>query len=281
MTEPFAIRPMAPADLPAAHALSQAVRWPHRVEDWRLALGLGEGVVAEAGGVVVGTAMAWRFGARGGSTGMVIVAPGRQGQGIGGRLMAAILPALGDRTVMLHATEAGVPLYRRLGFAPAGDVRQHQGLARPPGPIAVEPGERLRPVTAGDVAALAALDEAATGMDRGAALRALLGVSEGVVLERGGAACGFALLRPFGRGRVIGPVAAPDSGAARLLAGHWIGRHAGDFLRMDVPAASGLPPWLAAQGLEQVDAVTRMVRGPVPAAGHAVRSFALANQALG
>lgn len=280
MTEPIVIRPMDAADLPAAHALSQAVRWPHRLEDWRLVLGLGEGVVAEAGRAVVATALAWRFGARGGSTGMVIVSPDRQGQGIGGRLMAAILPALGDRSVVLHATEAGEPLYRRLGFVPAGDVRQHQGVARPLGPIAADPGERLRAAMAEDLAALASLDEAAMGMDRGVALRALLAVSEAVVLERGGAARGFALLRAFGRGRVIGPVVAPDAGGARLLAGHWIGRHGGDFLRMDVPAESGLPAWLASQGMAEVDAVTRMVRGPLPAPG-AVRSFALASQALG
>lgn len=273
---PFAIRPMDAADLPAAQALTAAIRWPHRVEDWRFVFDLGTGVVAESAGRVVATAMAWRLGAHWGATGMIIVAAACQGQGLGRRLMEAILPVLGARSVVLHATEAGAPLYRRLGFAAAGVVRQHQGIARPLGP----PDARLRAAEAGDLDGLAALDAAATGMDRRPVLAALLDVAEGVVIERGGVACGFSFLRPFGRGRVMGPVVAPDAEAARDLTGHWIGRHGGAFLRIDVPVESGLSDWLDAQGMPAVDQALRMIRGAPPVA-RALRSVALVNQALG
>ena len=36
-------RPFAETDLPAAHRLSEAVKWPHRLDDWRFALQLGGG----------------------------------------------------------------------------------------------------------------------------------------------------------------------------------------------------------------------------------------------
>jgi hypothetical protein len=100
------------------------------------------------------------------------------------------------------------------------------------------------------------------------------------VLDRGGVASGFAMLRRFGRGQLVGPVVAPDPEAARLLIAHWLGQRQGEFIRVDVTADSGLSPWLAGLGLCQVDEVVRMARGgaPVPAA---VRSFALVNQALG
>ena len=60
-------RTMNESDLPGAHALSQAVRWPHRLEDWEFVHRLGTGFVAEADGVAVGTALCWIQGARHGS----------------------------------------------------------------------------------------------------------------------------------------------------------------------------------------------------------------------
>ena len=57
------LRPFQPSDVPAAHALSSALNWPHRIEDWQLALSLGQGVVAERDGKVLGTALSWLWGA--------------------------------------------------------------------------------------------------------------------------------------------------------------------------------------------------------------------------
>jgi GNAT superfamily N-acetyltransferase len=273
------LRPLTTADLPAAQSLSASVGWPHRLEDWQFVAALGEGVVAEAGRRVVGTAMTWRFGGWA-SCGMVIVAPELQGQGIGRRLMEALLPPPGEGGCVLNATGEGGKLYRSLGFLPCGVVRQHQGAPFSVGFHAPRAGERIRPAGRADLAVLTALDTAATGMGRGAVLAALVEVAECVVLDREGVASGFAMLRRFGRGQLIGPVVAPDAEAARLLIAHWLGQRQGEFIRVDVPAVSGLSPWLAELGLTQVDEVTRMARGtlPLPAA---VRRFALVNQALG
>jgi GNAT superfamily N-acetyltransferase len=272
------LRPLTLVDLPRAQALSAAVRWPHRLEDWQFVAALGEGLAAEADRRVVGTGLKWSFGGGWSSLGMVIVAPDMQGQGIGRRLMEALMPRAGS--VLLHATRAGEPLYRSFGFSPCGFIRQHRGAPFAVGFHAPRAGERIRPAGRADLPVLTALDTAATGMGRGAVIAALLEVADCIVLDREGIASGFAMLRRFGRGQLIGPVVAPDAEAARLLIAHWLGQRQGEFIRVDVTAESGLSAWLAELGLAQAEEALRMMRGPPPVPA-AVRSFALVNQAMG
>lgn len=276
---PLPLRPLLPEDLPQAHALTQAIRWPHREQDWRFALSLGQGWAVAEGERLLGTSMSWAFGPAWGCFGMLIVAQDQQGRGLGARLMDAALAALEGRAVQLHATPAGQALYRRLGFAPAGTITQHQGIALAPPPAVPGRGQRLRPGSAADLPVLAALDRAATGMDRTRALAAIHGMGDAVILERDGVAEGFAMLRPFGRGEVIGPVAAPNAAAAWALIAHVLAARAGGFVRIDITDPA-LAPMLAAHGLAAVDEALRMVRGSQAAPG-ATRSFALVNQALG
>lgn len=278
--ETLAIRPLGAGDLAAAHRLSSAAHWPHRLEDWQFVHRLGIGVAAHLDGRLVATAMAWRLGREWARLGMVVVAPEHQGRGIGRRLTEALMPELAGRGVTLHATTAGERLYRRLGFVPCGVVRQHQGAAFSVGIAAPLPGERLRPAGRADYPAIVALDEAASGMSRAEVLAALMEVSEALVLDRAGAPAGFALLRRFGRGHLIGPVVAPDEQAARLLIGHWLGQRRGAFLRIDLTDAPALSDWVEELGLAATDEAVHMTSAPLPAprSGH---RFALINQALG
>lgn len=269
------IREMVEGDLPAAHGLSMAVRWPHRLEDWRFALSQGAGVTAERDGTVLGTAMGWCFGAGQATFGLLIVSPEAQGQGLGRRLMEAALAGLGARAISLHATPEGEGLYRRLGFVALGSVQQHQGVVRGGGGGA---GGEVRAAGAALLPVVAALDAGACGMDRRGLLAAAMAEAECAVLSRGGEVCGFAMLRPFGRGEVLGPVVAPDGAGARELIGHLLARRAGRFVRIDVPEAAGLGGFLEEAGLVPVDTVTRMVRG-TPPAGAGV--WALVSQAFG
>ncbi|MBN3791633.1 GNAT family N-acetyltransferase [Burkholderia sp. Ac-20353] len=274
-------RPFAEDDLAAAHRLSTAFNWPHRIEDWRFAMHLGNGFVAEDDSGVVGTALGWRFGESHASLGMVIVSPERQGQGIGRELLARIVEDLGARTTFLHATPAGEPLYTKFGFKPIGTIDQHQGAAFQPPLISLPPGERLRPIGANDGPRLAALASRASGYARSLVIDALLDVANGIALDRDGELLGFALFRRFGRGHVIGPVVAPDVLRAQALISHWLALHEGMFVRLDVPGDSGLSDWLLGLGLPRVDTVVAMVRGNAPERDPAVRPFAIVNQALG
>lgn len=274
------LRPFQPSDVSAAHALSSALKWPHRIEDWEFALSLGQGVVAERDGKVLGTALSWLWGANYATIGLVIVAPELQGRRIGSLMMDALLGRLATRDVLLHATVAGRGVYERLGFVTTGEIHQHQGVLAALPEITARKGDRVRPLESGDVESLIAIDARGAGMARVEMLRRLFSQESTVVLERGGRAAGFAVLRRFGHGHVIGPVGAPDFDAAQLLIADCCCRAEG-FLRVDVDASSGLLQWLASLGLACVNTVTIMVRGRVPERGPAHGGWALVTQAIG
>jgi ribosomal protein S18 acetylase RimI-like enzyme len=273
-------RSMTEGDLAGAYRLSLAVRWPHRLEDWQFVHRLGIGFVAEENGALIGTALCWKYGKEHASLGMIIVSPEHQGKGIGRELMTQVLDELGNRCTLLNATPAGQPLYERLGFVPTGTIHQHQGTMLAAAPVALAAGERLRMIEPVDLPALAALASRALGMPRDGVLASLLDIAEGVVLERDGEAIGFSLMRRFGRGHVIGPVVASDSGLAKVLIAHWAAAYAGSFVRIDVTGMSGLGQWVSELGLAQVDTGVSMMRGALPRQDESIRQFAIINQAL-
>jgi len=201
------------------------VRWPHRLDDWRFMLRLGAGFVAEDGDGIVGTAMCWSHGTEFASLGMVIVDAGRQGQGIGRKLMSMVMNELGNRNVLLHATEAGKPLYEKMGFRQTGEIHQHQGTVFKSPLMPLQPGERIRPLGSRDGARLAALGARAAGMPRNTVLAAMQDVAETVVIDRYDEVIGCAMLRRFGHGYAIGPVIAPDIDRAKALISHWTGTY--------------------------------------------------------
>lgn len=275
------VRKMTAEDIAAARELSREQKWPHRAADWELLFQHGSGFVADADGEVVGTILIWPYGTDAASLGMVIVSPRRQGQGIGRQLMEVALDALGDRTVMLNATDEGLPLYTKLGFRPTGLVFQHQGLVDSVPLAELRPNERVRPMGRNDRAVVADLDRLVSGMDRGPLISAVLDSARGVICDSNNSPVGFALLRRFGRGFAVGPTIAPDVVGAKALIAHWLGLKAGKFCRVDIPESSRLSSWLEQCGLARVGQVTTMVRGkPVHTAGDP-KLFSLLSQALG
>jgi ribosomal protein S18 acetylase RimI-like enzyme len=282
VSDGVSLRAMGAQDIEAAQALTAELSWPHRASDWEQALRHGEGLIAERDGTVIGTGLRWRWGQRHATIGLIIVAPACQGRRIGHRLMSALLEGLDDCSVLLHATADGRGLYERLGFVRVGELRQHQGTALPSPPIALDAGWRLRPAGQADLDVLAALDTQARGMPRRELIADLLANAEAtVVLDHEGQARGFAMLRRFGRGHVIGPVIAASDTGARALIAHLSGLNAGRFTRIDIDFATGLGEWLESLGLLRVDAPTTMVRGPALATTPEVRLFAIVTQALG
>lgn len=282
LREPDVLRDITLADAAACMALSQAVGWPHRVEDWEMAIGLGGGVVISLGSEIVATASWWPYGETHATVGLIIVSPEHQGAGHGRRLMQAVFARTQGRSLLLNATVAGTPLYERSGFvAWGGAIRQHNGtVVSVAAPLPAE-GAVLRSAQACDLPMLEQLDQAATGLPRGALLRAVMERGEAVVLERGGIAVGFSMLRRFGRGFVIGPVVAADDSDARVLVAHWLQARQGAFLRIDLPVDSPLSDWLVSCGLKAVDGVASMVRGTLPLAQGPVQLHAPASQAFG
>ena len=275
-------RPMTAADIPAVHKLSIAVLWPHRVQDWKFVFDLGAGVVAEDDSGIVGTAMGFAYGRNHASLGMMIVAPERQGQGIGREMALRMLKEVGDRTLLLHVTLEGVALCESLGFTQVGTVHQHQGTVYRAPIVPLGEGERIRPVSSRDEAALVELASRAAGMPRGTVLKHLLTVAECVAIDLYDELTGFAAVRKFGLGYVIGPVVAPNVGLAKAMIAHWAGAHAGSFVRVDVPGKDGLSPWLTEIGMVQVDkTVPAMLRGEPLRPDPLITQYALLSQTLG
>ena len=274
-------RPMTPADVTSAHALSVQLKWPHRLEDWAMLQRVSHGFVAEDEGRLIGTAFTCPQGDYA-TIGLVIVSDEYQGQGIGRKLMELALQACGSQTPMLNATLAGAPLYVSQGFVDFGHIQQHQGNVSPPAPNDLPPSERLRHLSDADRNDVIELANAGSGLDRHAVLNDLFESVEDVVgIEREGQLRAFALLRSFGRGRYIGPVVAENPEQAKHLIAVLLAQVPDVFVRMDVLPDSGLGSWLEEAGLKQVDTVAQMVRGTPPQASGGVHQFALVTQAIG
>ncbi|CCD98685.1 GNAT family N-acetyltransferase [Bradyrhizobium sp. STM 3809] len=240
-------------------ALSIAVQWPHRAEDWQFMRGIGRGVVAlDEIGRALGSAMWFPYSDGFAAVGMVITSPRLQALGTGQWLMQRVMAECGGRTLRLNATRAAYRLYRSLDFKRSQTLFQCQGEAIAPDTAAAA-AAGLRALTDADLPALIALDASAYGVRRAALMTALLAQSSSLGLFRAGRLVAVALCRRFGRGHVIGPVVAScDSDAIAVVAPH-IAAHAGQFLRLDTHRPGGeFRDFLARSGLALFDAVTTM-----------------------
>lgn len=263
------IVPFTSQHMPGALALSQAEGWPHRAEDWALNLSISQGVAAVAWGRVVGTALCSLHGPVA-TLNMIIVDAAMRGRGLGRQMMQRAMALAGEREMRLVATEEGKPLYRKLGFQDYAQIIQLQGIAAAARPErAVDAG----PV---DTATMAEMDKAASGMERAALLAQI--AANGVTLHTEG---GFALLRAFGRGHVLGPVVARDAIAARSLIAAGAARMAAQFLRVDVFESRGLAPFIETLGLSRMLGGTAMVYAPQQRPASDYQTHALVSQALG
>lgn len=276
-------RQVTPADTPLLHELAVGVFWPHRDRDLDMLLRVGRGYVAiDEIGRAMGSTMYFRTESDLSFLGMMAVAPRLQAQGTGRWLMRLVLAEIGDHDLRLTATKQGFPLYQSEGFLPVGSIRQHQGIARPirdPDGVA---GMSLRPMEAADMPTVRALDAHAYGAARGKTFDALAEKSKGLVAERAGEIRGFAMIRNFGRGKVIGPVVCEDESTAMQLVAPLIQAHQGQFLRVDTPGETPhFDAFLAAAGLGIHDTCTEMVRGRQRRAAEGAVTFGMASHSLG
>ena len=272
--------PFGKEHLDGALRLSQEMAWTHRLEDWAIALELGQGfVLLDGAGSIIATAAWWAYGEDQATAGMIIVSKAAQGRGLGARLMDALLAAAHPRTLTLNSTAEGLALYERRGFVRTGVViQQHQGI--PHGAPPTPPAGRVRAMAAADAEAIAHLDGQATGWDRRPMLSRLVEVGEGLVLLRDGEPHGYAISRRFGRGHLIGPVVAESADDARALIEAALARLGRVFVRVDTSATSRLGDWLEHIGLPRVSEVATMVKGAQILPPGPARMFALASHSF-
>lgn len=254
---------MTPADIAPAVVAILADEWGDRRTWFEFAVKHPECqvIVAEEDGAVVGTAVAtvnrpvaW--------IGTIWVAPAARGRGIGRDLTEATITAAevaGCRTLVLVATEAGQPLYERLGFSVQTWYRTMEAPGLAPG-SADAGGPLVRAYRADDLDAMAALDLAATGEDRGHLLAAFAAPDTTMVVTRADdRPKGFVIRAPWGGGATIAPRPADAIAIlrARRLAGGLEKRvRAGILLENESGAAA-----LKADGWTEAWRAPRLIRG--------------------
>ena len=279
------IRRLGADDLRACAALAvDRGWWPERGK-WLLLLEASEayGVDAPDGQGLAGTVVLTRWGADRAAIGMMLIASRYGRQGIGRALMEHALQAAGEGTaVSLFATDAGRPLYEKLGFQPVRRsvaFRGHFHLNSRTGKGGKSESRagaagNVRDATEADLQAILTLDLAAYGADRGRILTRLPGFAERiVVLEAGDGIVGYAAAWRTEAYMMVGPLMAPDGGAARRLVTELAG-HSTVAVRLDLdPDRSELPGWARARGLEPTERTVMMTHGDLTPRGRPERLF--------
>ena len=261
------IQPLGAADLPAAAALLGRVGLPSgsanigRYLRWQPdgAWGWFEA------GALVGTVTLLHFGSVG-FVGCMSVERGRQGQGLGQKLLEHAHRAAqlaGITTLLLEATPAGRPLYEKLGY-----VTDYETWVM----LRSDITDREAVPLGHEREAILALDGRATGSRRDAMIGDLVDNHRGGV-ERTGELVGYGLVV----GDRLGPVVASDPAAGRAL----IARLAGDCSVVGVPAPNeAAVAAFSANGFRYQRTLRRMRLGP-PVGGDPTLLWALASAGAG
>ncbi len=149
---------------------------------------------------IVGGACCASFGATG-WIGALGVVPRARRHGVGEALTTACVEWLrerGARTVLLHATDQGRPVYERVGFEAEGRSRAWRGPA-----AHGARAEGLRTLRPADRAGLASVDRAVTDERRGPVLDAIAPLAGLAAAGPDGALRGYTLSSPWGAGPAV------------------------------------------------------------------------------
>ena len=194
--------------------------------------------------------------------GTIWVAPTARGRGLGRALTEAPIDEAeqaGSRTLVLVATDAGQPLYERLGFKVQTWYRTMEAPALATAP-AQAGGEVVRAFRPDDLEAMAALDREATGENRRHLLAAFATPDTARVVTAGrDEALGFVIRAPWGGGATIAARATDALAilrARRLAAGPGRRVRAGILVENVVGAEA-----LAADGWTEAWRAPRLIRG--------------------
>lgn len=273
----ISIVPFEDCHIEGSVALSRAEQWPHTPADWRMVANISEGVAVLKDGAVMGTALCTPFGEKLAAFNMIIVASSLRGQGVGRRLMQKLLELAGSRAARLVATEAGYPLYSKVGFVQTGCIHQYQGFASNSQHASVS---EVVSASDDDYERVCELDQAISKLDRSTLWGALFACADIKVIRGKDGVEAVASCRDFGRGKVIGPVLAANMQQAQALITAHLTQNPDVFVRIDTPDDSGLGEWLESMGLEYTDQGRVMLRGEM-AEGGSEGVYALTSQAVG
>lgn len=247
-----AVRALSLEDLPRNVALSNSVGWPDTPSEW--------GVIHQAA-LVMGVEREGQLIAQGalglfdgvGSIAKMVVALAAQKQGLGGKVLDALLLEAERRSlgpVGLVATPAGQRLYESRGFTPVGEVAIILGT-----PVLAD--EASGSASVQGVEQLLEIERRFTGSSRTSVLRGRLADACASAISE----TGFALATPQPNGTRVGPIFADSEDTARRLTRDLLLRVRGP-VRFDVPGEQrGFRAWLEGLGLIEKGVHLEMSRG--------------------
>jgi GNAT superfamily N-acetyltransferase len=250
-------------DIGGLHNLTVAVNWPHRPEDIRLLLEVGQGfLICDPIDRALASGFYFPMGPDFATIGMMLTVPRLQTLGAGSWMLERVLEKSGAKGFLLNSTRQGYSLYERAGFRPIQEIHQIQGHAKAPGLPSAPAGVEFLDLTAEDHAAVKELDARAFGADRSVILDRLFPLSSSRAAVRDGQIIGYAMMRNFGRGKVIGPIVCDSEDAAIALITPFVQQAKGQYLRVDVPIENNrLAAFVSSAGLKVYDTVIEMQRG--------------------
>jgi len=180
------------------------------------------------------------------SIGMVIVREEYRGLGLGKTATEKCIESVkGNKTVMLIATEAGKPMYEKMGFISMDTV--HKYLCDSFIPIRTidfhSSSRSIGDFNEEDIPQIIMLDKNAFGDNRKTFLLKRIKQATKVLVVRNADddLVGFGMAISGSENLLLGPIVAPDADTAYLLIDHLARNHPGK-IRMDVP--SGNKPFM-------------------------------------
>ncbi len=263
----FTLRNATTDDVPSIAAMRAAIGWA--VHEWALGAVIGQPharcvVVTDADGALAGVGSGIAYPPIG-FIGNMVVAEAHRRRGVGTAVLddvAAWLARAGCTRLELNASDEGVHLYARHGFASRG----RSAVARVPRatPLEGDPAVSTERATAGDVDRLTAYDRPRFGGDRRPVLALLLAnpSCRTAIAERDGTVVGYAVAR-LDEAR-LGPMVADTPGvAASLLRWAFAAMPGTDEMRLNLPPDNGVgAAWLRDLGVAAEPWEGRMARGP-------------------
>jgi GNAT superfamily N-acetyltransferase len=279
------VRKMTPDDIQAVVHLLAQMGWLHQARDIaRLLHWSPDGcfVITEPDGDVIGTVTTTPYEAELAWIGMMVIRPDCQRQGLGSQLLRAALDYLiarGTARIMLDASEAGRPLYNKLGFREIGKVERWEGKA------STYLGPRARAMHSDDLPAVVQVDTVVFGLNRGHILTRMIKEFPDLAwvdYDRGELE-GYMLGRRMKNGVHLGPWMSWSAISAERLLLAALEQLQGEHITLNIPGNNGRGLMLARQhNLHRVRHCTRMIYGDaVPVRGELLAELAAGSLATG
>ncbi len=279
------LRQFTPDDIPAAVEIAHQIGWIHQDSDFeRLLYWSPEGCfcIDEADRGIVGTVTTTSYGRELAWIGMVIVAPDRQRRGLGGQLTRAAMDYLitqHTQRIMLDATDAGRPLYERMGFRNVYKVERWEGRA------STYLGPRARQMRSADLDAVFTLDRTLSGLNRQHVLQHLWDEFPALawIDEARGEVGGYLFGREIAHGVQLGPWMSWTTAAAERLLRLAFEQLQGRQITLQIPDQNGRSLLLARNhNLKRIRYATRMIYGEAqPVKGQPLTELAVTSLATG